>query len=766
MANKASNVLVRIETGTDRTLLATWACNNKNIDHYKVQWWFFTGNKDKKGNAIWIQGEDSEVTINQSVYDAPSNARQVRFRVKPIAKKHKVKGKQVAYWTVDWCKYAVHKFATYNPDTPSTPTVTINDFKLTAEVSYYGSGVTGADEIEFRVIEDNIKTKYTGKSSIKTNYASIQCDVDAGHEYKVQCRARKGTEYSNWSENSSSVGTIPSAPNGLRRVTNNVPASEVQLNWNAVSSATSYVVEYAREKRYFDGSSPSNVQSVTVEGVWAEITGLDTGATWWFRVKAVNSAGTSSASELLSVILGKKPSPPTTWSLKTSVVIGEAATLYWVHNTEDGSKQEAAQIEITRNGSTEIIDYTSSSQNTDEEEHTYFYEKSTTGWTSGTTIYWRVRTKGITNEFSDWSMQRTIRAYAPATLTFESSIPAHLTAYPLLVSVTAQPPEQTALRFFVSVTAEESYEALDYDGNSKWISEGDVIFSKNYNGSNNALSVNLTPSDLTLYNNISYKLTVSASMDSGMHPENTAEFDIAFEDDELDPNAEIGFDPENVSTFITPYCTDENDDPVTNVILSVYRREFDGTFTKIADGLPGDVMTAVTDPHPALDLARYRIVAISNTTGQIAFTDLPGYEIDEHAVIIQWDETWSNFDPSLDGDERPNQVGSFLRLPYNVDVSDNYSPDSSLVEYIGREHPVSYYGTQRGSTSTWNMEIERDNDETLYALRRLAIYRGDVYVREPSGSGYWANIKVSFSSKHCEVTIPVTLNISRVEGGV
>ena len=43
---------------------------------------------------------------------------------------------------------------------------------------------------------------------------------------------------------------------------------------------------------------------------------------------------------------------------------------------------------------------------------------------------------------------------------------------------------------------------------------------------------------------------------------------------------------------------------------------------------------------------------------------------------------------------------------------------------------------------------------------------GDVYVREPSGSGYWANVSVSFSQTHCETVIPVTLNITRVEGGI
>ena len=176
--------------------------------------------------------------------------------------------------------------------------------------------------------------------------------------------------------------------------------------------------------------------------------------------------------------------------------------------------------------------------------------------------------------------------------------------------------------------------------------------------------------------------------------------------------------------------------------------------------------TMVTDPHPSLDYARYRIVAVHDDTGRMTYFDIPGYPINEDGVIIQWDEEWTNFDHTEDEIiEEPAWAGSLLRLPFNVDVADSHTPDKALVEYIGRAQPTSYYGTQLGQTATWNMEIEKDDKETLYALRRLAIYMGDVYVREPSGSGYWANITVSFSQKHCELTIPVTLNITRVEGG-
>ena len=92
--------------------------------------------------------------------------------------------------------------------------------------------------------------------------------------------------------------------------------------------------------------------------------------------------------------------------------------------------------------------------------------------------------------------------------------------------------------------------------------------------------------------------------------------------------------------------------------------------------------------------------------------------------------------------------------------------DVSLVEYIGRAHPVSYYGTQLGVESNWSSDIARNDSETLYALRRLAIYQGDVYVREPSGSGYWAHVNPSFDRSYDNMTIPVSLQLTRVEGGV
>jgi hypothetical protein len=206
---------------------------------------------------------------------------------------------------------------------------------------------------------------------------------------------------------------------------------------------------------------------------------------------------------------------------------------------------------------------------------------------------------------------------------------------------------------------------------------------------------------------------------------------------------------------------------VDDITLAVYRREFDGSFTLLAEGINNADNTFITDPHPALDYARYRVVAIANSTGAVSYYDLPGHPVGGTAVIIQWAEAWSSFDNwNADSLSQPSWAGSLLKLPYNIDVSDSNTSDVVQVKYIGRKRPVAYYGTQLGETSSWNVEIPKDDKETVYALRRLALWMGDVYVREPSGSGYWATISVSFSQKHCELTIPITLDITRVEGGI
>lgn len=810
-----------LQSDTDSTVFATWEWSRSNTDKYKVVWNYHTG------DGVWFIGEEKEITAEQCTYNAPSNAEKVRFKVKAISKKHKVNKKEVSYWTADYTDWKTYDFDNNPPKMPPVPTVKIEKYTLTASLTNLDD--INATEIEFQVIKDNSKTYKTGVVTIKKWAASFSCTIEAGHSYTVRARSKRDKSYSGYSDYSDGAKTIPSTPASITSI-KALSETSVQIEWDNVTNATKCEVQYTTKKIYFDSSS--EVKTLTVESTThAEITGLESGQEYFFRVRATNEQGESGWSEIVSITIGKAPAAPTTWASTTTAIVGEKVILYWVHNSEDGSSQTTAELELIIGDTTETHTITNTTEES-EKDKTSQYVLSTFTYTEGTTIKWKVRTAGITGVYGDWSTQRVIDIYAPPTLSLSitdnaGTSLAVLESFPFYINGVTGPATQTPIGYHVTITSTETYSTVDEIGNVKMISAGDDVYSQFYDISEN-LALEISAHSVDLENGITYKVTVVASMNSGLTVEESAEFEVAWTDEQYTPNAEISIDEETLCAYIHPYCDyypmvyykvelstttgtyvqtseiitetiegtsvdeafTENGDVVyygtlssgtgvyfcevesevselvDGITLSVYRREFDGSFVEIGTGILNASNTFVTDPHPALDLARYRIVAISDTTGAVSYTDIPGVIVGETAVIIQWDEAWTEFDTTNEDEmEQPAWAGSMLKLPYNIDVSDSNESDVTLVEYIGRKRPVSYYGTQLGSTSSWKVDVAKEDKDTLYALRRLAVWMDDVYVREPSGSGYWAYIKVSFSQEHCNLVIPVTLDITRVDGG-
>lgn len=824
-SNKPTIKQFGLQSNADNVLFATWSWSKSNTESYKVLWTYDTG------NGIWFEGINTTITVDsdapemarQSTFTIPTNARKVRFKVKPISKKKTVNNKETSYWEAQWSDVKTYTDAT-PLETPPVPTVKIDKYKLTATLDGLDIDATG---IEFEVVKDNAaKTFRTGKAKIVTGHVAYSCTVDAGSEYKVRCRAYKGSNYGDWSAYSANEGSMPAAPSGITSVKATSKTS-VYLEWSAVNSATSYDIEYTTEKRYFDGAD-GITEKTGVEGTHFEIIGLETGKEYFFRVRAARDGieDKSPWCEPKSIRIGDEPAAPTTWSSTTTAIVGEALNLYWVHNAADGSSQTYAELELTIGDKT-VTHTIKNNRSEDEKDETSVYPIATTEYSEGTKILWRVRTAGVTLVYGEWSAQRTVDIYAPPTLDLSvtdsggDSIKT-VTAFPIRIRGIAGPNTQAPLGYHVTITSNEVYETVDNAGNPRVVNRGEEVYSQHFDILT-ILDETLSAGDVDLENNVSYTLKCVVSMNSGLTAEAELIFDVTWQDVFYEPNAEISIDTDAYTAAIRPYCVERNvtnhvvaysngqymetSETVENVygtalsgvktssglqvyngvtandkevfycevettsyvediLLSVYRKEFDGGFTELAVGLDNAEHTTIIDPHPSLDYARYRIVAISKSTGAVSFYDPPGHPVGGFAAVIQWDEEWSNFEISEESAlEQPPWSGSLLKLPYNIDVSDSSQPDVALVEYIGRSHPVAYYGTQRGNTSTWNVAIPKDDKETLYALRRLSNWMGNVYVREPSGSGYWAHINVSFSQKHKDLTIPVTLNVSRVEGG-
>lgn len=760
--NTSSKPIIKrfgLQSNTDRTMFATWSWDRDHTRGYKVKWEY------KTEDGIWFVGNDSEVKYKQSIYTAPNEAQLVRFKVKAISETTQgANGNQVSHWSSHWSNEKEYDFNNNPPITPPVPTVELEDYNLRMSLENLD---VNADSIEFKIVlfDENILEITKVKIHEITHSVSYSRRLRPGWSCRVACRSVRDDLKSDWSNYSSEYSTPPEPPSEITQCKAKSETS-VYLEWTRVGTANTYDIEYTTKEEYFDGSDQTTVIS-GIEGTHYEKTGLETGEKYFFRVRSVNDAGASLWSGIVSVPIGSKPESPTTWSSTTTAILGEPVTLFWIHNCEDGSDQTHAEIEFIINDNAKPVYKTMGT------ETSYSLDvKTTEGYFEGATVKWRVRTSGVTNEYGDWSIQRVVDVYTPPSLymhmTGVDDAPIkQVNSFPFYIYAEASPTTQTPIGYYLEIISTESYETIDEVGNTKIVNEGEAIYAKYFDISTELL-VEFTPDNIDLENNIAYNAVCSVTMNSGLTANNKYSFNVAWTDVYVEPNAEMGVDPDSLIAYIRPYLDDENGAKVRDAKLSVYRREFDGTFTEIGRNVPNVGFTYVIDPHPSLDYARYRIVAQSMTTGAISYSDIPGYQVNEKSIVIQWDENWMSFDSGPDGNvlSRPPWSGSMLKLPYNVDVSDSYNSDVSLINYIGRKHPVSYYGTQRGETSTWNVEIPKYDKETLYAIRRLAIWMGDVYVREPSGSGYWASIKVSFGQKHCELTIPITFNITRVEGGM
>ena len=397
--NKAVVTKPAILTDSRRKVYSTWTWSkHSTTDHYKVRWSYSWG--------VGIE-EISETTTSYqySSFEPPEYATHVTIFVTPIAKTKIVNKVETPLWTASTSDKQTFWYTSLPPEKPPAPTVSIKGNMLTASLT--NLDLEGATSIRFQVYQEGVSdTVYSDSFSgipIVQGRASYSCTVADGGKYLARCKALGPTGESEWSDSySDTVETRPAAPGGFT-VCKALSETSIRLEWNSVDTANSYEIEYAIKEEYLEGSSESRTVS-TQTNVYT-LTGLESGQRYFLRVRSVNSVGSSEWSGVSSVIIGTKPAAPTTWSSTTTAIVGDPLTLYWMHNTEDGSSQTYAELELTINGATTTRTIKNSTEE-DEKDKVSFYEFDTSAYPVGTKVLWRVRTKGITDEYGDWSIQR------------------------------------------------------------------------------------------------------------------------------------------------------------------------------------------------------------------------------------------------------------------------------------------------------------------------------------------------------------------------
>lgn len=887
------------ESQTDNTYVIVFNCHDlktvhssgskvnywDKTDHFEVKWSYTTGQKDSKGKVLSFPGEESTVKFKGAKvkhiykFSIPTNAVNITFNVKPIAKEHDVKnGKKTEkkkYYSGSWLSKALTIKNIYNKvrlATPPVPSLSYDDSdkSITASIIGYKSDTTSKGEathIEFnlikmpgtnagtfkvKLVKRDASLKFTPKFDAHiTDGSSSKHILVKGAAYKIRARAIGDKETDSlYSEYSSEFSIGTAAPTEALKLSY-YDQSTIKVRIPEVKGAVSYELSYTTKREFFDVGDMSVVDGVTESIKY--ISNIATGVEYFFRYRTVDKYGMrSDYSKISSIIIGIPPSAPTTWSLTDSMVTGESMKLYWVHNARDGSSQESAILKFT----CRVIDTKEYDEETDKWNITYRdvpltsisvknakdellkdenlwlelvtnsvgqlmyrtkYDSTLTSITvpsdlkllsqGSFDLLWTVKTRGAYPHYSPVSVQRAIHISEAPKLSI-SLYDGHkdriinednsATSFPLSVVQNLMPATAIPLGYKMIIESLDSYTTLDPDGTEHLINQNDIIFERIYDTGNSKEVFELYPYDVDFEPGCSYRLTLYVTVSSGLKAESSIEFSVEWDDEAFTPEIEAEFDETNYTSMILVSCRDtleytdeylpedtpEDEVPEIsedeyieaplseNVILSVYRRELDGSFVLIADNIPNDNSTWVPDPHPTLDYMRYRVVATSTVTGAINYADYTSDRIGIPSAIITWNEDITMISSSnTDVDDENNNIlpirqswaGNMLKLDYDIDIEDSYDMDTEMLKYIGRQHPVSYYGTQLGHTSNWKASVLKDDVETLNMLRRLAVFTGDCYVREPNGSGYYANVKPSFALNHCEQIVPISLSITRVD---
>ena len=229
-------------------------------------------------------------------------------------------------------------------------------------------------------------TDLVANTGTSTSYAHTGLSAGTTRHYRVSAINSAGTGAASNVDNATTATTVPGAPTSLTATASGTTA--INLSWNAPSdnggaSISGYKIEVSSN----GGTSWSNREGNTgsTSTSYAH-TGLSAGTTRHYRVSAINSVGTGTASSTANATTDDAaPTEPGAPTGLTATASGTSTiNLDWTEPADDGGASITGyKIEVSPNGSSGWSNLVANTNNT---TTTY----SHTGLSAGTTRHYRV----------------------------------------------------------------------------------------------------------------------------------------------------------------------------------------------------------------------------------------------------------------------------------------------------------------------------------------------------------------------------------------
>lgn len=557
-------------------------------------------------------------------------------------------------------------------------------------------------------------------------------------------------------------GSVPKAPKNVRAtVADNEGSILVAWDWTWVH-ATGAVISWAKHKNAWESTEEPATYTVSNlhQSKWY-ITGLETGRTWYVRVRLTSGSGDETTngpwSDAVSIDLSSAPAIPTLVLSDTFVLKGGEFTASWGYTTTDGTLQAAAEIcevAIAADGSItygDIISHASTQQSVD---------ITTDNWDIGT-HYLACRVASASGKTSDgWSTPVAINIVEPISIALSSSslkdttvaedggtrLILSLTELPLTVKITGAGAGGTTIAV---IERASDYHVIRPDESEMDGYEGETIAQRSQTGEG---EISIGSDDIIgrLDDGAEYRLVATIKDVYGQTDTVDCLFEVHWTHQAVTPAATVVSDADKLITTITPVKPEGASD---TDVCDIYRLSTDAPELIVQGGSFG---TSYVDPYPTLGENGGHRVVLRTANGDYitedntpAWVDLgadEGDNLELHSIVIDFD-------------------GYRAVLPYNVKLDNSWNKDFQETRYLGGSVVGDWNpGVKRRLSASTDYHVSGDNDETIQTMRRLADYPGICHVRTPDGSSFAADVQVSENWQYSREGIPsFNLTITRVD---
>ena len=557
-------------------------------------------------------------------------------------------------------------------------------------------------------------------------------------------------------------GKVPHAPSNIK-VNATAISGTVRITWDWTwKDAQSAVIAWADHEDAWESTDEPETYTInnTHAGEW-NVSGLETGKRWYFRVRLVKGSGESGVygawSALAVIDLSSAPAVPTLSLSQGVIAKGGSVSAFWAYVSTDGTSQDYAEICEARLTGDGIL-YGDVIATSETAQHLTLYADPL-GWQTGETHYLCVRVVSASGRVSDaWSdpvpiviadalsveIESTSLAEQEITVEDNTRTVLSLTAMPLTAKITGAGTGGTTS--LVIERAEDYHmdrpDETDFNG---FAGETIALFSQTGEG-----EITINREDLigALDDGANYRMIANISDSLGQSDSKELIFEVHWTHQAVKPEGSVRM--QDRVALITPVAPEGYAEGDT---CDIYRLSADRPELIVSGGRFGETYV---DPYPAIgEFGGHRIV----------YRTIDGDYITEDNELAWLDITAEDGDFLDLNYSLIDFEGEQIELRYDVTHSNTWDKDFKETRYLGGSITGDWNKAVGRTSSLKGSTVTIKDQETMKKFRRLATYPGICHIRTVDGSSFACDIQVSEDRNYDKdlIRAEYTLAVTRVD---